>query len=332
MSFHLVEHPIRSAGSLDRFKRSAIAIGLATSVALGALFMPTVLKRGTHTSVAMADTGSKTGRFRLLDWKAAEREVFPVKQYDCLGHALSRCTLVRGSGMRVLLMGDSHATMWAPGFIDIAKRENWTLVLATWPGCPWQQSLHWPGSIFAGCPEHHADWYGRIVPKFDPQLVILVDKDYDSPRFGWAITTPTGKNVHPGAPGYDAILTRASGETIDSLRKPGRRIVMFEPTPLSNPTDPLKCLSKGTTPSKCTYRALPGPSPLERYFREESRKFPDVYSLDLDRVLCPRLPICDPIVDNVIVLHDGQGHITDTFARSQSATIQAKLQHLGISG
>ena len=84
---------------------------------------------------------------------------------------------------------------------------------------------------------------------------------------------------------------------------------------------PLQCLSDGKSASQCTFRENPAPTQLELAFRKVASQTSDVWSLNLDRLVCPREPICDSIVGNVIVYRD-DGHITGTFALSQSDAIE----------
>ena len=54
-----------------------------------------------------------------------------------------------------------------------------------------------------------------------------------------------------------------------------------------------------------------------------------VWSLDLDHLVCPFLPICDPIVDHQVVQIDGS-HLTSTFATSLAPVIEDYLTSVGL--
>jgi hypothetical protein len=75
--------------------------------------------------------------------------------------------------------------------------------------------------------------------------------------------------------------------------------------------------------AECTFRANPVATPLELFYRSEARQ-PDITSIDLDHVVCPRWPTCDPIVGQVIVRRDGN-HLTATFARTVAPEVGALL-------
>jgi hypothetical protein len=106
-------------------------------------------------------------------------------------------------------------------------------------------------------------------------------------------------------------------------------MVIIEPAPRPpEDFDPLSCVSEGR--SRCVYRASRGPTPLERFFRQSTSP-PQIVTLDLDRVVCPRLPTCDPIVDDIIVKRD-PNHLTATFARSRAAEVDSLLRRTRVLG
>jgi SGNH domain (fused to AT3 domains) len=123
----------------DRDKRLAIGVGVATSMAVGLAFVPAVLDstRGTNGNAA---TGN------LLDWRAAKNDI--AKLPDCLGTSVERCTTVRGTRQRVLLIGDSHAQMWLPALEAIARQDSLTLSVAVLDACPWQRACStWEAAV-----------------------------------------------------------------------------------------------------------------------------------------------------------------------------------------
>ncbi len=55
-----------------------------------------------------------------------------------------------------------------------------------------------------------------------------------------------------------------------------------------------------------------------------------VWSLDLDRRICPFLPICDPLVDGLVPRLD-DNHITVTFGRTLRTAVEQFLNATGYS-
>ena len=113
-------------------------------------------------------------------------------------------------------------------------------------------------------------------------------------------------------------------DSVHTLQAPGRQIVILEPVPVA-PKDPLFCLSQGGTIPKCSFRASHGPSRLERYFRQLAKSESDVTTVDLDRVVCPRLPTCGAVVGNIIAWRN-IAHVTRTFAQTLEPQVDAILK------
>nr|MDP9335330.1 acyltransferase [Actinomycetota bacterium] len=331
ISYHALEHPVRTSRILDRFRAPVIAIGFSTSILVGALAIPAILDPGGGSISNAGGTFSSASKFHLLDWRVAKNDI--AKLPDCLDAPVQRCTVARGTKQRVLLIGDSHAQMWLPAFESIANAESLTLSVAVLDACPWQRGLFYvdSGGLYRSCKRHQADWYDRVVPQLDPDVIILVQAGPGNSDFPLPLTFPNGRKLGFGAPGYDQALIHASSATLETLREPKRRIVIIEPIPATFPFDPLSCLSRGGSLGGCTHKVDARPTALEIYYRQASHE-PNVSSLDLDRLVCPRLPICDPIVHDVIVRRDANSHLTATFARSVSAAIERIMHTRGILG
>jgi peptidoglycan/LPS O-acetylase OafA/YrhL len=323
-SFHVMEHPIRVSRQLDRAATAVVALGLAASVVVGIVFVPAVLKRNNTQEAAAAPN-------TLLDWRAAKKD-FPNPP-DCLGKALSVCVVTHGTKGRMLLMGDSNAHMWIPAMEQIAQAESLTLAIAVYDACPWQQGLYYTYGPFGGyqaqgnktCMRHRDDWYNRLLPQFDPSIVVLAGTSLDNPKFRLPLIFPDGKRHAFGEPGYDLALDQMSASTIGKIRAPNRKIVVFEPAPSVYPFNPLQCLSQGGSPGRCARAVDAAATPLERYYRSLDAKSTSFFSIDLDRVVCPRLPVCDAVVHDIIVRFDANGHLTATFARSAAPEIETLL-------
>ena len=105
VSYHLLEHPIRTSRWLNRYRVPVVAIGLTASLVGGLVLAPAILETDGVVS-ARATAG---GKAQKLDFVAA---LAPAPTPDCFGKPVRECTMVSGTGLRVLLVGDSHARMW----------------------------------------------------------------------------------------------------------------------------------------------------------------------------------------------------------------------------
>ena len=67
------------------------------------------------------------------------------------------------------------------------------------------------------------------------------------------------------------------------------------------------------------------PTGLEQLYRHLDKQDDQVWSLDLDHLVCPYFPICDPIVNHEVVRIDAT-HLTSKFAQSLAPTIGTYLK------
>jgi peptidoglycan/LPS O-acetylase OafA/YrhL len=330
-SFDLMEHPIRTSRRLDRYRGPVIALGLTVTVLSALVLVPAILDNGRAGAVAVAGAQT-TGVAPVpagLDWRAVKREdrSAPI----CYARPLAKCIVVHGTGKTVMLIGDSHAQMLMPPMIEIAKAENWTLAVFVWNACPWQDGLsRFSPGVARGCVAFKADLRSRVIPELDPDVVVLIHAPLDREGVkGLHLNGPNG----PLATGSDAAeraIETATDKTVARLRAANRDVVIVEPIPQGpQGYDPLGCLSTARFLDQCRFVVDPSPSPTELHYRALARSTDHVFDLDLDRLACPYLPICDPVVGGKIVWYD-LSHLSVSYARTLAAPIRALLTADGI--
>ena len=327
LSYQVLEGPVRQSSFLTRHGGPVIVSGLALSVLGGLVLAPAVLRIDSGSGGAGL-VSSVRGGTRVpsdIDWRAvlADRAHPP----DCLHRAARDCTVVDGQGQRILLMGDSHAAMLSPAFVALAQRRGDRLSLAIANSCPWQEGLVYtgPAAQQASCRDHKADWAARVIPALDPDVIVLVGRSYDDPTNSMTLRTASGRVVAPHQAGYEDAVRSATVTTLAHLRRGGRKVVIVEPVPTTEAAnDPLLCLSTATFLDQCRYVASPSPMPVERIYRALAGPDPTVWSLDIDALVCPYLPICDPMVKGMVVKFD-EGHVTATYARALNEPIEQLL-------
>jgi hypothetical protein len=127
-----------------------------------------------------------------------------------------------------------------------------------------------------------------------------------------------------GEPAYEPMVERATATTLTKLRATGAKVMMIEPVPLWSLVLP-DCLSQATYLEECRAVATAQPTPSERYFRQTFGTSDDgTYLLSLDKAICPYLPICDPVVNGMIVKADSS-HLTVQFAESLAPVVRKFL-------
>ena len=104
--------------------------------------------------------------------------------------------------------------------------------------------------------------------------------------------------------------------------------MIIEPIP-RNPTDPIACISKAKVLEQCRYITNPAPDWLEIFYRQLARRNSNVWSANFDNLVCPYLPICDPVVNGQLVKSD-RAHLTPKFAKTLGPFIENYLKQNGI--
>jgi hypothetical protein len=321
-----------------------IATGLALSVISALVIIPRIVDtpttaaaptvgRDASPSVDPGAPGSGTTPVpEGVDWKAVETDYPEVT--GCDGQPASDCTIVQGTGAHVLLIGDSHAGTLIPALRAIAQREGLTFSADLRAGCPWQRGLYRvpkaPSSLnqpIAPCRRHKDDLYDRVIPALRPDLIIAMNVDY--PRRNLPFVGPD-EEVLAAGPALDAWLEQTTVSSVDELEADGRRIVLVEPVPVAEKgVNPVSCLSSATVVEECRYVVSTTPSSLEELYRRLDRQDDSVWSADLDRLVCPYLPICDPIVGGRVVQIDGS-HLTTAYSSFLAPDITRYLEANGL--
>ncbi|MCU1350989.1 MAG: acyltransferase [Acidimicrobiales bacterium] len=336
LSHQLLERPIRLSPLLDRHRRVVVVAGLAISVVAALVLIPAIVDRGTGSvGVAQADTRSGfTPVPASVDWKQALDEGY--KNPDrCESTKFRVCTIVRGSGKHILLMGDSHADMLVAPFVAIARQQHLTLSVAIMGSCPWQRDIYGfiakDPAVLKSCKGNKDAAYTSGIAAVHPDLILVSNSVVDETL----VILPAGTPNTPQA--KQQLLQRATTSSLQQLQRVATDVVIIEPIPIT-PVEkggpggvfaprfnPLTCLSKAKVLEECRYTAPIIPTALEVFERKLAAKDPRLFSADFDKLVCPFLPICDPIVGGTIVKWDGQ-HLTHRYALTLAPKIEAFLR------
>jgi len=328
LSFQLVERPVRESRWLDARRGAVIVAGLSLSALSALVAVPAIVVFGSASTSAQSNaivgfTPIPPG----LDFAHASYRSIPVPPV-CLDRAPEECILAHGTGRHVLLMGDSHAQMLLPTFLEIAHREQLTLSAVIWAGCPWQRFLYTPMGTDT-CIARKEDAYTRVIPALHPDVIVLVNFGYDdlAPK-PFPILTSDGRRLRRGQADFAALVTQLTKVSIAQLNVEGRRLVIVEPIPRTD-VNATECLKTSKVLEACRVVADTRPSPLELEYRAFAKKNPPVLSADFDRLVCPYFPICDPVIAGHIVKVDSQ-HLTTEFAQYIAGDVDAYLKANGV--
>jgi hypothetical protein len=324
LSFQLLERPVREARLLDRHHRVVIIAGLAISAVSALVLVPAIIAPGWSASTApQGSTRGFTPVPTSLDWRDARYNSLPLPPV-CVDRPVDDCTIVHGTGRHILLIGDSHAQMLIPAFTKIARQEHLTLSVSAWGGCPWQRHLY--TSIGTeDCRKRKEDAYTRVIPGLHPDLIVAMQFGFDDPSLD---PFPVfGRNRIPvirGTASFSDLLFKTTVESVKALRADGRDLVIIEPIPRAS-SDPTACLKTARVVEDCRYVARSRPTRLEMLYRRLAGPGHRVWSADFDRLVCPYLPICDPVIAGHIVKVDTQ-HLTLEFSEYVADDIDAYLK------
>ncbi len=346
LSHRVLEQPLRRSPGLARRSRPVLAAGLAASVVAGLLLLPVVLTAARVPTVTPRVTAGAPGaagaaapeppagkpipgqvrlptrtpvpgkdRIKAAGQKHTERTCLEVvARLGCLAH--------RGGGPTVLVIGDSHLEAYFPVLERIAERHDLTLYTWMYYVCPWQDDVLPTGTNAKPCRDNKARLYGELVPTVRPDVVVAVNRGYDDPHYPRDLFrdgTPT-----PIAPG--PVLSAAAGRAVDRVTAAGARLIVIEPVPALS-FHQRECLARAEYVEQCAGKAA-GKLPSERALERRAKTRRDVAVVDLDRVACPRLPVCDAVVGGVVVRNDFD-HLSVPF----TATLTDALdRHLAAAG
>src|SRR5262249_53207243 len=234
------------------------------------------------------------------------------------------CTVVHGTGRHILLIGDSHAQMLIPAFTKIAQQEHLTLSVAAWGGCPWQRDLY-TSMATDECRKRKEDAYTRVIPALKPDIIVAAQFGYDDPSlYPFPVFGPDRRPAIRGMAAFSSLLFRTTLQSVKALRADGRDLVIIEPIPRAS-SDPTGCLKTARVVEDCRYVVRNRPTRLEMLYRRLAGRSHRVWSADFDRLVCPYLPICDPLIAGHIVKVDAQ-HLTLEFSEYIADDIDAYLK------
>ena len=318
LSSHLIEIPIRESRSLHQVPRVVIASGLAASAVAAVLIVPHLARPDRpRTNVATAadeSAGPSADDAALVvDWVSASQD--KASPTYCVDADPTECVVRKGTGPHLTLVGDSHAIAMIPAFEVVADELDLTLSVAVDWGCSWPYDLryvHHEPSKHKACARRRTDWFERVIPALDSDIVVLDMLNPDDPKRPVAVLDENGDRVDSH---IAEVILPGADRVIQQLRDDGRIVVLIEPLPAALPVqNPLDCLSEEKGVDRCVYQATVEPTELEQAFRACAAADDGIFSVNLDSVVCPAFPRCDAVVDGVVTKWD-ESHITAPTAR-----------------
>ena len=216
-------------------KSSTNAAGASTAQVLHAVeAAPSIKKVPNDLTPPLADYEQSPPPFAVTpDHILAQDGCNPSQNATTVG----KCVFGDPKGSKtIVLLGDSHAEMWFPGFNAVATRKHWKLVLLMKSSCPavdlsfW----YWPTNTpYSSCGAWHHYVTSRIN-KMDPAVVVLTS--------WWHGNGIIPNGSAPTLAQWQAGLERA----ITSITSPGTKKVVWGDIPYLAQAGP-NCLAAHET-------------------------------------------------------------------------------------
>jgi len=321
LSFFVVESPIRFR--LGRFAKPALVVGagLTVSIVVG-LVAPQYLKpQAAYGKKALAAVRDLA--------KPENCPYFPKEWGDPSDD--EPCVYRKGGPRVIAFVGDSHAQQWQPAIKAMAERYDLTVVRATRGGCPanWvttylydEQGLSRPDTE---CDRWRARVYRDLVKRYDPELIYVATRSQvKGLRDG-------ERSVNKNEPDHLRLWAAGWEKTLRTLTAGTGRVVVARLLP-TLPWRVPACLATASTATQA--RACDSRVSIDRRIPRYNRvidglpaRHPGVTVVDPTPIVCPK-GAC-PAIENGIVIHRDDNHVSATFARSVAKQFRAMLERSG---
>jgi hypothetical protein len=347
-SYHLLERPIRRARIRPRMVWPLVAAGVTMSAVVAAAVVPPVMG-STRRPALVASTVARpalpaplrtiaaaraavASRHRLrvprnLNWSALARDFGPERTCDATDP--QHCVVVRGHGLHVLLVGDSHGRMLAPALIALAHEHDFTLSLNVIPSCPWQAqlvNLSQPPSAQTRCTAARDTWYRTVLPKLHPDVVVLATYARDDP----AVYENALKRTGGSSETLHELIRNTTNETLARITATGARALIMRSI-IATTFDPLNCLSSATYVDQC-HVPMPRVPPIsDSYYLAAAKRLTNVFTFDINSIMCPAAPLCDAMLDGINVWRNPNHYSTKILVHFRAAIWTAMVATRGLT-
>ena len=213
-----------------------------------------------------------------------------------------------------------------------------TLLIAAFPDCPVaarSQLLRRRSDRAAPTARStKTDFYDRVLlHDFAPDIVVVVDIRATTTRCASHDMIAGARQTHtaPATPTLRSRPHRARhGTSLAAIRAPGRKVVILEPIPAAPIRfDPISCISSGKPLERVHLQRRRSRRRRSRASTARQANGTTVFSIDPDRFACPSLPVCDAVVDGMIVKRD-PSHLTGTYSRYLAPQLLVLLVAAGV--
>jgi peptidoglycan/LPS O-acetylase OafA/YrhL len=332
-SAELVELPVRRAKRLDRHHWRVVLAGLSVSVLAAVAAVPAVLSldrkpklvaEGARPGNAAPVQGELESLPEKVDWDRVKSR--KGTETSCGPDDPSECVIHRGGKAHILVVGDSHGVMMGDMFRALARKHDFTLSMNVVLGCPWQENLknlQSPPKRQDECTAARSGWYDEVLPKLDPDLVVLVGYPREAEqRWGKLIEQRDGRDDP-----LEVATLRATRQTMTKLDERVERVLLVR-TIATSGFDPNDCATSRNDLSRCVVPVPSEPSTADAAYIADATEKDGLFSVDLNPAFCPAAPLCHPVVDGEVAWRD-QLHFTPDFTRKRAGPVWSRIKDSG---
>ena len=322
LSFELLERPVRTWKLLDRRPLPVAFSGLAVGVLAVLLLVPALPENGARRVAPVTDAAVTSHLTPVPDSLDLGAVYFANSRdfTECVGKAAEACTVHRGRGPHIMLLGDSTMHALVPAFKEMAEEHDLTLSLGTRPGCPWPAGIYvLNAEIRASCRKIKEDLYARVIPALHPDVIFAMDSSN-----GPGVDVSQQPRQATASAYHDAIVA-----SVPELAADADAVVLIDSLPKDYTSNPRECLATARFVEQCRFQANTEPTWTETLARTVADANPGVRTLDIDDWACPMLPECDAMVGGKVVWWDGQ-HLAHDYVVARAEDLYRRLVGEGI--
>ena len=217
--------------------------------------------------------------------------------------------MVDGGPLKVLVFGDSHADDLLPGLAIEARSQGFSLYAVVTAGCPWQPSLAYIHFDTPSCIAAQDAVYDDLLARVRPDVIVVSAHAHVEAGFELRERDESSDAANIDEQTFIAASVAAAGQ----LTSHGGHLVIIEPRPIS-PFNAQNCLAVSTSIDDCAFVAGPNARAEAERLRTVAGQIEGSSTVSIEDLVCPRFPVCDPILRGTIVRYDAD-HLYSGFVQ-----------------
>ncbi len=308
VSYRLIEHPFWKGRLSDGQPRMIVLVSLLV-ILTGLLLQAQTTKELTLQGHSETAATTQPLDAPVIYSMPCDSWYFSASVEPCVftGEAPSRTAV---------LLGDSIGVQWFSAIQAVFSGADWRLIVFTKSSCPMvDEDYFYPriGKVNAVCSQWRAAVLDEILNIKPDVVVVGTAASYDFRDDQWR---------------------DGSRRVLQHLARAAKQVLVIPATPVLGFDGP-GCLARYPAPAEaakaraaCTATgAVQAVQPLHHNLQQAANNLPNVHVTDFTDLVCP-LGNCSAVSDRGVVVYRDSQHLTDSFVRSVTTDIHARLHAL----